>query len=81
MPAPILIEIDIGERDAAGIFDDEGLGALADPQGQGVGRGVFIQREPYSNARFVDETPKSNQLGKLGRDVCHRLFCSAQAAS
>jgi hypothetical protein len=81
LPAPILIEVDVGERDAAGILNNEGLGGLADPQGQGVGQGVFIQREPYSNARFVDETRKSNQLGKLGRDVCHRLFCSAQAAS
>ena len=24
---------------------------------------------------------KRDQLGELGRDVCHRLFCSAQAAS
>ena len=24
---------------------------------------------------------ESDQLGELGRDVCHRLFCSAQAAS
>lgn len=22
-----------------------------------------------------------NQLGELGRDICHRIFCSAQAAS
>ena len=24
---------------------------------------------------------EGDQLGELGRDVCHRLFCSAQAAS
>lgn len=24
---------------------------------------------------------EGNQLGELGRDVCHRLFCSAKAAS
>jgi hypothetical protein len=24
---------------------------------------------------------RGDQLGELGRDVCHRLFCSAQTAS
>lgn len=25
--------------------------------------------------------PKGNQLGELARDICHRIFCSIQAAS
>jgi hypothetical protein len=25
--------------------------------------------------------PDGDQLGELGRDICHRIFCSAQAAS
>src|SRR5438067_720564 len=43
----------------------------------GVLGGIIIGVGPTTPARELER----DQLGELGRDVCHRLFCCAQAGS
>jgi hypothetical protein len=51
-------------------------------QGFQVAQNVRAPKQPHLNSEPVRAIAlESNQLGELGRDICHRIFCSVQAAS